>query len=646
MRPLDRLSDYLGAVERRLRLMTVTRGLAATAGAALIFTLVAVLLANSFAFSRPSVTGARLLLFFGVAFAIGLALVQPLIRLNRRRAAREAETTYPQFEERLLTLSEKMEQNASDPFLNLLADDTLAVAEDAEPKRVAKTSWLFSFSSAAVVSTLVLLWLGLYGPGFLGYGTSLLWGGLPKGGAKPFYDIEVQPGDHTVKKRSSETITARLHGFTAPKVRLFGKYASSSQWEPVEMRTQAGGAAYEFVIPGLLESLDYYVDAGGVRSKTFKLTVMDLPSVKNMVTTYHYPAWTGLPDFVENPGGDLRAVEGTTADVEIKTDKPLVNGALLLDDGSKLQLRAGANGNLVARVPIQKDGQYHVAALENGEDVRLTEDYFIEAQKDHPPDIKITRPGRDFRAIPIEEVTITAEAKDDFGLKNVELHYSVNGGEEKTAQMLHDKNAKNSTASMTLALEDFKVQPGDIVSFYAEAKDARTTTRTDMYFIEAQPYERNYTQSQQGGGGGGGGGGQDDQNQISQRQKEIIAATWNQLKGTGAKGTDSENAAFLSQVQSKLRDQAKSLADRMKSRQLSEAGDSFKAFVNNMEQAVEAMGPASDKLKGANWKDALGPEEKALQYLERAEAVFRDIQVAFGNRGGGGGGMQGGARDL
>ncbi len=147
--------------------------------------------------------------------------------------------------------------------------------------------------------------------------------------------------------------------------------------------------------------------------------------------------------------------------------------------------------------------------------------------------------------------------------------------------MLQGKGAKTSTGSTVLSLEDFKVEPGDIVSLYATAKDARQTTNTDMFFIEAQPFERNYSQSQQDGGGGGGGG--DDagqQNQISQRQKEIITATWNQAKGQGARGTDAENAAFLSGVQSKLRDQAKSLAERMKAAQLEDAGDSFKSFVD------------------------------------------------------------------
>jgi hypothetical protein len=646
MKPLDRLSDYLGALERRLRFLALSRGAAVTAAAALALTVVAVLVANQFAFSGPSVIGARLFLFLGLAFALAAALIVPVIRLNRRHAARKAENRYPQFEERLLTFTERVEQTPNDPFLELLAADTLSVADQAAPREVARNAAIFSFSTAAVGAILALLWLGTSGPGFLGYGTSLLWGGLPKGDMKPYYSIKVDPGNKTIRKRADQMITATLLGFSAPKVRFYGKYASASKWEQADMRTQPDGSAYQFLIAGVPESLEYYIEAGGMRSPSYKLNVVDLPSVKKLRVTYHFPAWTGMKDAVEDPGGDLRAVEGTSADVEVQTDRPLGTGAILLDDGSKLPLRAAGNGTVVASVPIQKDGIYHIAAVENGEDVRLSEDYFIEAQKDQPPEVKITRPGRDYRASPIEEVTVGVDAKDDFGLKEVSLHYSVNGGPEKSVPMLHAAGAKTSSDSAVISLEDFKVQPGDIVSLYATAKDARKTVNTDIFFIEAQPFERNYTQSQQAGGGSGG----DDagqQDQISQRQKEIITATWNQVKGRGATGTDAENATFLASVQSKLRDQAKSLADRMRARQLEGAGDSFKSFVDDMEQAVQAMGPASDKLKVAKWQDALVPEQKALQYLMRAEATFRDIQVAFGRQGGGGGGGGSGAtRDM
>src|SRR6266481_3349849 len=127
MRPLDRLSEYLGAVERRLRLLALTRGIAVTAGLALALTILAVLIANQFAFSNTSVVGARVFLFLGLAFAIAAALIVPVIRLNRRKAARKAEMRFPQFEERLLTFTERSESHPGDPFLELLAADTLAV---------------------------------------------------------------------------------------------------------------------------------------------------------------------------------------------------------------------------------------------------------------------------------------------------------------------------------------------------------------------------------------------------------------------------------------------------------------------------------------------------------------------------------------
>src|SRR5947199_2541331 len=160
MKPLDRLSEYLGAVEKRLRLLALTRGIAATAGMALVLTVVAVLVINQFAFSNGSVIGARVFLFLGIALAIGLALVIPVIRLNRRNAARRAEAHHPQFEERLLTLTERLETTPGDPFLELLADDTLRVAQQAQPKDVVKSAWMYSFSSAAVAAALALIWLG------------------------------------------------------------------------------------------------------------------------------------------------------------------------------------------------------------------------------------------------------------------------------------------------------------------------------------------------------------------------------------------------------------------------------------------------------------------------------------------------------
>ncbi len=43
---------------------------------------------------------------------------------------------------------------------------------------------------------------------------------------------------------------------------------------------------------------------------------------------------------------------------------------------------------VTAKVPIQKDGMYHFAANEQGQSVRLSEDYFIEAREDNAPNVR------------------------------------------------------------------------------------------------------------------------------------------------------------------------------------------------------------------------------------------------------------------
>jgi len=320
----------------------------------------------------------------------------------------------------------------------------------------------------------------------------------------------------------------------------------------------------------------------------------------------------------------------------------------VLDDEQQIRLSGGEGNVYKGTVRMEKDGVYHVAALDQGQPVRLSNDFFIEARKAEPPNVIIARPGHDYRASPIEEVTVAVKADDEFGVSEMTLHYSVNGGPEQTVDLLKQKGAKQADGSTVLSLEDFKAVPGDVVSLYAVAKDAHTESRTDISFIQADPFEREYSQSQAaGGGGGGGGGGMGEQNDISQREKEIIAETWKHQGDKKATQQEAADAAkFLSGVQAKLGEQARSLAGRMQSRELSQENEEFNSFVKDMNAAAEAMGPAAQQLQQQKWREAMPSEHKALQNLLRAEATFRQIQVAFGSSGGGGGAGGGAGRDL
>jgi hypothetical protein len=639
------LHSYIQEIERRVRFDTALRGAAILGSVALGATILLVLLANARAFSGASVVGGRVLLFGLLTVAAILGLAVPISRLSRRLAVRKAEARFPQFEQRLVTFTEK---DDAEPFLDLLAADTLEVAATAHPAALAPNLRLLGMLGAGVVSIGVLIWMIAAGPGFMGYGAHLLWTGSGRGTA-PLYDLQVTPGDVTVRRHADQVVTAQTVGLLSPRVTLYARYQSASKWEPVVMQPRASAAGYQFVFTSVPENVEYYVEAGAKSSPHFNIRVVDLPSVKQIKVTYHYPSWTGLKDAIEERGGDLRALEGTRAELEVVTDRPLKDGLLILDKGRQVRLSGGDDNRYRGAIEVEEDGAYHVAGLEQGQAVRLSEDFFIEARKANAPTVSISRPGGDYRASAIEEVTLAVKAQDDYGLKDLDLHYSVNGGAEKSVRLLKQPDEKQASGSSVLALEDYQLVPGDLVSVYATAKDARAESHTDMMFIQVDPFEREFSQSQQsgGGGGGGGGGGQGaDPGEISRREKEIVSATFKQL--SDKKSTEkqaAETASFLSDVQATLRNQALSLAGRLDARELTRENKEFSTFQQEMAAAAEAMNPASEKLHGRKWQDAIPDEQKALQHLLRAEATFRQIEVAFGSRGGGAGGGAAG-RDL
>lgn len=642
------LNSYISRLLGRLRLHTWVFGTAVLTFTALATTIILVLILNHYAFPATGVRGARLGLLFSLAVVATIGIVWPLIRLTTARAVRKAEAIYPEFEQRLTTFHEQ-QQSRSDPFLELLAADTLSHSQQISPSSLAPGSRLLVMAGVGLGCVATLIWMVTARPGYMGYGASLLWIGEHKNEA-PLYSMNVTPGDITVRRHSDQLITAHVSGLHPDKVQIFAHYQSAKGWEPVAMQQQpgTGEASYQFVLAGLPENVEYYVTAGPLTSQRYNIRVADLPSVKKIQVTYQYPKWTGMRPVTQEQTGDLRAIEGTDARVELEMDKPLASGRLSLGNEKTITLSAAGPNKYIGTIHMDKDGAYHVAGIDQGQPVRLSEDYFIATDKAEPPQVSISRPGGDYRASPIEEVTIGVQGSDEFGLRDVHLHYSVNGGADHDIDMLKVQGAKNVDGTHTLRLEEFKLVPGDLVSMYATAKDGNAESRTNINFLQVDPFEREFSQSQQsGGGGGGGGGGQNNQTDMSKREKELIAATWKQHNDKSATAKDAVSIGqFLADAQTKLRDQVMALSARMGSRDLSSANEEFNGFQKDMQQAAEAMAPSADKLKGMQWKDALPLEQKALQALLRAEATFRKIQVAFSQQGGGGGGGNSAGRDL
>ncbi len=103
---------------------------------------------------------------------------------------------------------------------------------------------------------------------------------------------------------------------------------------------------------------------------------------------------------------------------------------------------------------MKKSGHYRIATRFLGEVVPLTPDYLIEVAVDEKPDVRVIRPGKDYRATNIEEVPVRVQAKDDYRLEALELHYSVNGGDFRTEKL--PAGSADIQAAALLRLEEMQ----------------------------------------------------------------------------------------------------------------------------------------------------------------------------------------------
>ncbi len=687
----SRLDQYLESFKQRLKKLTLLQGIAATAVVLLVIALLGAWFTTASGFSAETVAAFRIILVLAVAAVIITRIVNPMKELDANISSK-LESRSEDFGGRIETYAQMKEEN--NPFRELLAEDALKVSEKNPVDVIINKNDLNIAGAIGALAVVILVAMMVAGPGLMNYSLRNLFAGWAFDDLLPPQSIVVTPGDQSVRRGANLRIMAAMEGFS-PNEAVIHVREADGDWQEVSMVQSPAG--FEFTFFSMQQEIAYYISTTGLRSPEFTVQVVDVPGIENLELTYHYPEWTEREPEVFSEG-DIRTLPGTRIELTVTTTAALPGGELVLNDEGQPLVIEGVQAS--TEFMVEDEGEYFIAAIVGGEQVRLSDDYFIRLADDGKPVITFVRPGGDWNASNIEEVTARIEASDDFNIETLTLKYSVNGGEWESVSLA--ENIRGITAEHIFMLEDIRVPeeeviesnvgqftiiteeaateraieedtqgyidlidgrdeaeppalsegvplvPGDLISFYAEGSDRNQTVRTDMFFIQIQNFQRRYSQSQLSGGGGGGAGG-GPQDEISNRQRQIITSTWNLIREQ-AEDTDAGqiqvNSSLLSELQTTLAEQAATLAQRTRARQLANQDDQIEQFVVNMERAVQSMYPASERLAAIELDDAIAPAQEALQHLLRAEAVFNEFQVQNQQQGGGGGGGGRAQQDL
>ncbi len=653
------LDNLLHGIRRRWQRCVALRA------AARACVLVAVLLAAPALAERAVQPGDTALLALGTTVVVLIIAAIAISAWPLRRAptdrqiARFVEERAPELDDTIATAVDLRDRPASEhSFAPLVVSAAAARLQAIDLSRIFDPADLrFAVRRAAGAAFLLVLALVIARP-FLAKTAQVAYVRLLPGSVS----VHVSSGDMRVPAGRPVTLAARVDG----------KHVALDRIDPVVTLEAAGGTTvtlpmsragggYELQITSLDRSFKYTVTAGPARSPAYSVTALFPPRVQRIELHYDYPAFTGLKPREERDGGDVYGPAGTRVRLVVHADKPVAQGRLAFSDGkSAMPLAASGGRTLESTLTVKDEAAYRVALVDSDGLSSEGIEYFIRVMDDRPPVVHILRPSGDQQITPLDEVPIEARADDDFGIASLEMVYSVGGGAEKVVPFTTLGGTELARiGSRMLAAEDLKVKPGDVIAYYARARDVArakqsTVARSEIFFLEVKPFNEEYSLAQSQAGMSAATGSQLEG--LIAAQKEIISATWNLERRSGA-GRSASDIKDVADAQAELKTRAEQAAGT--ARQRRRIGQQFLQIVlppagaqtpsaadDPVRAAVDAMNRALQQLQTQKTGGAIPHEMAALNALLQAQAEIRKRQITQQQNNGGGGGGNRQQQDL
>jgi uncharacterized protein DUF4175 len=459
----------------------------------------------------PAVRAAGVL---GIALVAGLLLWRGLAAsaraFGRRDAAAEVESAFPVLGQRVRTTLEYAEpapdtMPAAPGLVRALATDTGRRTSGLDFSGL--IPWRSLWGLGAGLAVLLIVYLVLLATSGERRTAALRLFLLPL----QYTQVQVKPGDQTLKVGSDLTVQATLTGRPVKSAAVLVRTAGSGEdWTRLSLAPPDPAGSHK--LSGTLQTtlndcrndLEYRVVAGPVESPVYRVSIIRPLVLKQVEATVEPPAYTRKPATTSKEG-NFKVIAGSKVAFRFTLDREPRTARLVLHGRQQplaLQVRGSeVTGELPA---VAKETEYEVVA-EAADGMRLDANRFrIQVQPDRKPTVRFVKPQEQIEVTPTTEVHMRVEAGDDFGLSAVGVVFQVGSGPKQTLYLQRDP-AQPATlkADVVLPLEDQQVGFQDGVTYYAYAEDNHPDTpqrtTTELQFIDIRPYKRAYQLLDSGG---------------------------------------------------------------------------------------------------------------------------------------------------
>ena len=405
--------------------------------------------------------------------------------------AAQIERFYPAFQNRLIAAVEiALSGGESSGSEDLVIRQAAEIASGVDPRKVISAElerssvgrWLVGSLGGLVALALVM------GEAFPAGAVRCLFPGTEASPLPPAF-LRIEPGDVRLRESEPLVVRALLAGDAPDAVSLELEMGGVSRSIP--MKRSLGERVWTGSVGGLEVSGTYRLRAEfhGRReplvSSAYRFRLAKVPAAKEIRVAYEYPAYTRRPPRRQE-GGEIDAIVGTRATIELVPSAPLKSAELVVSGGERLAMAthgAAWRGELV----VSRSGSYRVEMVTEELVSGSTDEFPIVARPDGPPSCDAVTPERQPEEALSRGVIFSLRAADDVGVEEfvlvVRRREAEPGPGEVPARVVSIPvpgfvpPATDFRTEVAIPPQVLPLEPGATYSYYVRAADGRPPER-------------------------------------------------------------------------------------------------------------------------------------------------------------------------
>ncbi|MBN2589388.1 MAG: hypothetical protein JXA96_05975, partial [Sedimentisphaerales bacterium] len=519
--------DFLVSRVAKVRKWLAAIAILKTAAICLLFACIYIggyiILDHRFNFSLPGRLIAFFLLAGSTAFLVYKLSRQLLAQISYTNAANFIENNYS-LNQQLVAAMEYYENKADYPYSKVLAEQLII--------RVNKDSETFQFDSVVEkwrgFALAAFVFLGLcvvsfyvhHNISFLAtYFTRLA---VPFSAIAPVSatSLESITSDIVSEPETMLTLSAKINGRIPESGQLIIKpIGQDSNDQRIQLKpTEESGTEPKFETSEFFSKtgqFKYQFKADLAQTPWHNIDIREAPQIKSITAEIELPqnirddeTLKKLSEQIKN--NTLEIIKNSSVTLHIESTSKLSEIEITNPNGISSKNKLNGENTFSHTFTAKEQGniEFHLTD-EKGLKSKNIPKLKIVLKTDNPPQFKLNSPEGDYLATNVSSVPIEFLITDDFGLSSAKLVAELPKGEPISIDIPIQPDSNEAIFNYILELEQYDLEIGDSIMFYANATDIKTTisdkenaASSEIYFIEIRPYQQIWHLKEAGEGQG------------------------------------------------------------------------------------------------------------------------------------------------